>query len=313
MADKQKVLVIKLGALGDFVAELGAIQTMIGKFPGAEFTLMTHKSLLPIAKQMGVFSNYIIDNRESYWHIGTYYRIMKEIQKARFDCVLNFQVSSRTEGRYFPLMRWLSPVSFSWYRMSSGRTITRVKKTRPYSWGTSEVETFQYARKLTDLTFLHGENKHFDELPERFVTMIPGCSPGHPHKRWPAQSFAALAQRLAEHGIHSVIIGTKTEAEEIEYIAGSTPLAHNMLGKTSLLDIPDLAARALATVGNDTGPSHMTALSGTPMIGLFATRTKPCSIRGKQVTNIISPGPIDLITVDQVWATLLPYLGIEEK
>ncbi len=312
MGTNKKILVIKLGALGDFVAEIGVIQSMKERFPGAEFTLMTHKSLLPIARQMGMFSRFIIDNRQPYWHVREYFRVMREVVKERFDCVLNFQVSSRTEKNYFPVIRWLAPSSFSWYRMSKCSAV-HVKKSRRCSWGTAVEEPIEFSWVMTDLSFLHGENKHFDELPERFVTMIPGCSPGHPHKRWPASSFAALAERLAEHGIHSVIIGTKTEAEEMNYIASSTPFAHNMLGKTSLLDIPDLAARALATVGNDTGPSHMTALSGNPMIGLFATRTKPCSIRGKQVTNIISPGTIDLITVDQVWEALFPYLGLDAK
>ena len=141
--------------------------------------------------------------------------------------------------------------------------------------------------------------------------MIPGCSPGNPHKRWPAYRFAELARRLAEQGIHSVIIGTKAESAEIEEIAASTPLAHNMMGKTSILDIPDLAVRSLATVGNDTGPSHMTALSGTPMIALYAARTKPCSIHGKQVTNMVSPGTIDMITVDDVWEKLSPFLAVK--
>lgn len=202
------------------------------------------------------------------------------------------------------------PKSFSWARIRYN-TVTHVEKTKARTWGKAREEEYIFEPALTDLTFLHGENKHFHELPERFVTMIPGCSPGHPHKRWPSYRFAELAKRLAEHGIHSVVIGTKAEASEIEAIVSSCPMAVNMLNKTSLMDIPDLAQRALATVGNDTGPSHMTALSGTPMIALYATRTKPCSIKGKQAINMVSPGTIDQITVDDVWEKLEPFLKLK--
>lgn len=84
-------------------------------------------------------------------------------------------------------------------------------------------EPFHLERVLTDLSFMHGEGLHFDELPERYVMMIPGCSPSHPYKRWPVENFCALARRLAERGISSVVIGTRAEAAEVEAIAASSP------------------------------------------------------------------------------------------
>lgn len=310
----KKILVIKLGALGDFVVGIGQMMELKELYPDAEFTLMTHKSLVPIAKQMGMFSNYIIDNRLSYWNLKNMSRLLREVLVGEFDVVIDFQVSSRTEKRYYPILRWFMPKSFTWIRNSiKNPDQIHVEKKRACSWGVSRMEQFSLALTLTDLTFLHGENKHFDELPDKFVLFIPGCSPGNVHKRWPSGHFSELARRLAERGIHSVLVGTKDEAAEMTEIAESTPMVCNMMGKTSLLDIPDLAVRSLAAVGNNTGPSHMAALSGVPIIALYATRTKPCSIRGKQTINIVSPGTIDLITVDMVWEKLQPFIEAVEK
>lgn len=309
MSKKEKILIIKLGALGDFMVALGRIMAIREHYADAEITLMTHKSLVAIGKQTGC-DHFIIDNRVSYLNIKEQKRILDEVIAGDFDRVINLQPVKRTQKRYLPVFRWMMPHSFIWTDGYNGETID-VKKKRSWSWGTATTYTLPVVSKVTDLSFLHGENKHFDELPEKFVTLIPGCSPGHPHKRWPIEHFSELAQRLADKGIHSVIIGTKAEEQEIAAIAAATPMAVNMMNKTSIIDLPDLARRALASVGNDTGPSHITALSGQPMIALYATRKKPCSIKGPQAINIVSPGPIGEISVDTVMEALAPFINQE--
>lgn len=306
----KRILIIKLGALGDFVMLVGTMRRLKERYPDAEFTLQTHRSLVAIGQQMGMFSDFIIDNRAPYWNLRAQYNVLKQMWGKKFDLVINLQPNHCTNSYYYSMVRWFASSPFAWTSIFD-KTIKHINKKRAFCWGKQREEEGRLVEIVqTDLGFLHGENKHFHELPERFVTLIPGCSPKNAHKRWPAYRFVELARRLAEHNIHSVVLGTKSELAEIEEIVHATPFACNMCGKTSLLDIPDLARRSLAAVGNDTGPSHMTALSGQPMIALFATRTKPCSIRGKQVTNIISSGTIDLITVDDVWDKLSPYLGL---
>ena len=166
---------------------------------------------------------------------------------------------------------------------------------------------------VTDLSFLHGENKHFHELPEKFVVMIPGCSPTHPYKRWPVEYFAELSNRLAERGIRTVILGTAAEADTIDAIVSASASAVSMVNKTSLLDIPDLARKAVAIVGNDTGPTHMSSLSGSYTIAVYDKRTGHCVTRGPRSYNFVSPSTIDLITVDMVWEKLLPILEEAES
>ena len=303
----QKILVIKLGALGDFVLETGGMMEVRRRFPDAHITLMTNKAFLPIAKQAGIFSDYIIDNRVSWFNLKQQARLIKEVTGGGFEYIFDFQCVSRTEKKYFPVFRWLMPHSFTWVSARKGFA-WKVQKNGRYRFGKLTKEDYPFTLPVTDLSFLHGENKHFHELPERFVVLIPGCSPNHPHKRWPIPNYCEIVARLAARGIHSVVIGTKAEEAEITAITASSPMAMSMLNKTSLLDIPDLARRALATVGNDTGPSHMASLSGAPAIAVYDKRTAVGALRGPRSVNLISPSTIDLITPDMVWEKLEEFV-----
>ncbi|MBQ4613717.1 MAG: glycosyltransferase family 9 protein [Akkermansia sp.] len=304
----EKILIIKLGALGDFVLAIGSMQNIKAAHPNAEFTLMTGAPFVSIAKQMNMFSHYIIDNRESLLNIPYTLRLAKEVRAGDFDKVYDFQIVSRTKYRYFYAMRLLSRKSFIWHTGMKNVTEYHIEKKHPLSFGKCTKIPAKPCGKITDLSFLHGENKYFHELPERFVLFIPGCSPNHPHKRWPVGYFSELAARLAKRNISVVLIGTKTEEEEIKAIAEASPLAVNMINKTSLLDIPDLARLAIASVGNDTGPSHIASLSGMPTIAIYDNRTKQGALTGPRSINLVSPDTIDKITVDHVWEKLLPIL-----
>lgn len=307
--EKERVLIIKLGALGDFVISVGGMLSLRKKHPNARFTLMTGSLYVNIARHMGLFDDYIIDNRNSYWDFADKLRLARQLKKGKFDYIYDFQCTSRTENRYFTLIKHLYTKPFIWHdqRKALERVVTPRSCFLPSKVEMREATPLPVERDR--LEFMHAAPGLVESLPRPYVLMIPGCSPTHPHKRWPAASYGALAHRLAEHGIYTVAIGTRDEAAEVRCVAAASDKVVSLLNKISLADIPDLARHALAAVGNDTGPSHMAAVTGSPLIGLFATRTKKCSLQGRQTHNIISPGTIDLISPETVWDALLPFIG----
>ena len=307
----QRILIIKHGALGDVVLAMGTMKRLRELHPEAHITLMTMGMFVPMAEQLGVFDDFIVDNRLPYWKLGATWRAVRSIVKGNFDVVYDLQESSRTRKRYYPAVRFLLGHDMDWVACNSGERRKFIKK-KPFRRGKVERLPFRLERVLTDLSFMHGEGLHFDELPERYVMMIPGCSPNHPYKRWPVENFCALAKRLAARGVSSVVIGTRAEAAEVEAIAASSPLAVSFLGKSSLMDIPQMALRSLACVGNDTGPTHMCAYAGVPVTAIFCHRTRNSAITARCISNLISPGAIEEITVDQVWSALEPFLPPQE-
>lgn len=304
----ERILVIKHGALGDFIFSIGAMNAIRNMHPDAHITLMTMEMFSCIAEQIGSFNNILIDNRVSYWNLAANYRAIRGIITGKFDIVYDLQASSRTRKRYAPLVKLLSQYPCTWYTVYHAGSTQR--KT-VLEFGERNPVSVPY--RPTDLHMVRGKGEHFSELPEHYVMLIPGCSPNHPYKRWDAGNYCELAQRLAKIGIHSVVIGTKAEQKEIERISAASPMVVNFLGKNSLMDIPTMAARALACVGNDTGPTHMSSFCNTPVISLFSAVTRVSALFLEGVPGavpLVSPEKnINLITVDQVWQHLEPHLG----
>ena len=108
-------------------------------------------------------------------------------------------------------------------------------------------------------------------------------------------------RRLEGRGISAVLLGTESEAETIHKIESGFSHVVSMVGRTALEDIPQLARRALAVVGNDTGTSHMASLSGAFTLAIFDHRNERCVLRGPHSVNLVSEGVVELITPDEVW------------
>jgi heptosyltransferase-2 len=113
---------------------------------------------------------------------------------------------------------------------------------------------------------------------ETTVVMCPG-SINSRAKRWPAERFAALADRLAETNRRVVLIGSKDEldvANEVRSRMRTKPV--DLTGKTSLNQITGVIGIADLVVTNDTGPAHIAAALGRPTIVIFGP-TNPDTTR----------------------------------
>ena len=92
-----------------------------------------------------------------------------------------------------------------------------------------------------------------------------------PTKRWPAERFAQLADGLiARERMRIMIVGSGSEASQIEQMSRqmSQP-AINLAGETELLQLAALLRRANLLVSNDSGPMHLAAAVGTPVVAIF--------------------------------------------
>jgi len=114
---------------------------------------------------------------------------------------------------------------------------------------------------------------------ERVVVLHPGASCRS--KRWPAQRFAEVADRLAEQGIPKVVIAASAQDKACgELIAhearsGVTDLS----GDLSVGELAALLERASLLISNDSGPVHMAAAVGVPVIALFGRNQPGLSAR----------------------------------
>ncbi len=107
-----------------------------------------------------------------------------------------------------------------------------------------------------------------------FVILHPagGVNPGMrmPDKRWPAERFSALADRLANAGWRVLFSGTADDVPLCrQIVAKMESNAEIVAGKLSLGEFGALCRRAALFVGGDTGAMHVAVASGCPTVAIF--------------------------------------------
>ena len=107
----------------------------------------------------------------------------------------------------------------------------------------------------------------------RFALINPGAA--WPNKRWPPERFASLARRLADrHGLRSVVLWGPGERDLGEAVVAESSGAAVLSLPTRVGDLLAIARDAAVMVSGDTGPTHIAAAVGTPLVGIYGP-TRP--------------------------------------
>ena len=112
-----------------------------------------------------------------------------------------------------------------------------------------------------------------DRTGNRYAVLNPGAA--WPNKRWPPSRLGAVARALRDtHGLASLVLwGPGEEPLAAEVVAGADGAA-TLLPSTSIADMVALLRGAALMVSGDTGPMHIAAAVGTPVVGIFGP-TRP--------------------------------------
>ena len=172
-------------------------------------------------------------------------------------------------------------------------------------------------RPLPDVSALTG--------PPGYLVLHPGASV--PARRQSAPKAAELARALAEAGHRVLVTGSRSERELTARVAGRH--AVDLGGVTDLAGLASVLADAAVLVAPNTGPAHLAASVGTPVVSLFApvvpaarwapyrvptrvlgdqhapcqhTRARVCPVPGHPCLDSIRPGHV-LAAVDELMTT----------
>ncbi len=304
------ILIIKLGALGDFIQALGPMPEIRRRHCGDRLTLLTTRRYAELARQTGLFDNVLVDRRPRALELRGWLALRRTLRREHFDRVYDFQTSDRSNiyswlWRPGPLPEW------------SG---TAWRCSHPHAnFGRDRQHTMDRQAEQLLMAGIHPVSLRpwlpsAGTLPaalagRRFVMLIPGSSPRRPAKRWPADRYGALAQGLVRAGCLPAIVGVAGEHQIGRAICAVCPEAVDLVGRTDVAGLAALARAATLTIGNDTGATHVAAAGGNPVVVLFSSKSSPslCAPRGVAVRVLIEPDLADL-TVETVLAAGLAAL-----
>ncbi|MGE0257025.1 MAG: glycosyltransferase family 9 protein [Alphaproteobacteria bacterium] len=291
---RPRILVIKLGALGDVVQATGPFAAIRAHHPGAHITLLTTPPWADLLAMSGWFDAIDTGGRPRRFSRREWARLLGFLARNRFDRVYDLQTADRST-LYFYLSALLHPLSVPQWsgiaRLGSHRHADRARD----RLHTIERQAGQLAvagidavppPSLDFVTDAMAKGPADFGLAAPYALLAAGGAPHRPDKRWPLGNWTRLARALAARGVQPVLIGTKAEAQANATIAAFCPAARDLSGDTTLADLVRLARGALVAVGNDTGPMHLAAVAGCPCVVLYSSASDPalCAQRGPKVT-----------------------------
>lgn len=306
MTEKQNILVIRHGALGDVILTTGHFAAIRAHHPDAHITLLTTKPYAALLKDSPYFDAFVIDAKPKFWQFRKVRALKRFFREGQFTRVYDLQTSDRSTW-YYRLLPTPKP-EFSGLAKGASHRHNTPERTRLH---TLDRQNQQLAIAgiahcpPPDVSWLSGEGRGTRGKAgehKKYALLVPGGSAHRPEKRWPEAQYAELAAWLCGQGIQPVLIGTGAEAEVLEKIESgiqnregidSIPNSGfsilNLCNQTSFGDIAELARGAVCAVGNDTGPMHLIAAAGCPSVVLFNTRASNpdlCAPRGGHVSII---------------------------
>ncbi len=303
-----RILVIKLGALGDVIQALGPMRAIREHHPDAYITCMTTAPFLDLIAQSGFCDAVWEHRRPSNIDLMGWISQRLKFRAGKFRRVYDLQTSSRS-NRLYKLL-WPGPYP-EWSGNASGCSHPHANPARDLMH-TLERQAEQLADAgipATPPPSLDGLGEDISHLnvASPYCLVVPGGAAHRPDKRWPTDHYRDAIQRIITTGVTPVIVGTRSEGSLVREITAGIDGVMNLVDKTSLLSLVSLAKGARFAFGNDSGPMHVTAVAGVPSVVLYSHASDPalCAQRGPSVTILRKPS-LDQITVDEVMAALPP-------
>jgi heptosyltransferase-1 len=287
-----RLLIVRLGALGDVVHAIPVAAALRRAFPSARIDWLVsakHREILDLVPVID--RRLVINDRGEASGGASLLAAVRELRRSQYDVAIDLQgliksaLLARSSG---------APRVIGFSSRYSRERAARLFYTEAHDPGRGGLYDPRETRHVVDinlgvLTRL-GITAPAREFPiedvdsdaarsareltgGRYALLNPGAA--WPNKRWPAARLAVIATELrARHGLMSVVLwGPGEEALAAEVVAGANGAAI-LSAKTTIADLVALARRAALMVSGDTGPTHIAAALGTPIVGIYGP-TRP--------------------------------------
>jgi heptosyltransferase-3 len=302
--------VIRGGAIGDFVLTLPAIQALRYRFPQARFSLIGNPHILTLVQADVIFDHNSAQFAPLYTPIGALppatRSIFEEIDLLLAyavdpDRVLESRLNSLVKGQVIVYDPRPAPQSES--HIIDHLLVPLHHCGIPVPNSTPQIHELAIDRAYA----LHCRQSNPTFLP--LVVVHPGS--GGRHKCWPLNHFIKLIKYLAEHALQvALLLGPVEEALHQE-LKDSLPFSCPVLRPPGLAELAGLLESADLFIGNDSGPTHLSAALGTSTLALFGpTNPKIWGPRGSFVRILQAPaGNLKALEVDSVRRAVFEQLG----
>jgi lipopolysaccharide heptosyltransferase I len=285
-----RVLIVRLGALGDIVHAIPVAAALRRAHPSVRIDWLVsakHREILELVPVID--RRLVVKDRPGSG--PSLLGAIRELRRTRYDIALDLQgliksaVIARSSGagrvmgfssRYLrePLARLFytdvyDPGGEGIYAPSETRHVVEI------NLGILETLGIRAARPEFPIERVESAaaRQAAAATGGRYALLNPGAA--WPNKRWPPERLAAVATALRERrGLSSVVLWGPGERALADEVIARADGAAILSAQTSIGDVVELARGAAVMVSGDTGPTHLAAAVGTPIVGLYGP-TRP--------------------------------------
>ena len=305
ISKKKNILIIKHGALGDFILSFGPFKAIRNYHLNDHLVLLTTGKFKDFAEESNYFDEIIIDNRPSLWDVKKILKLAIFLRKKNFSRVYDLQTSQRSSF-YYNFFRLKNYVEWSGTAFGCSHPDRNSDRNKIHTIERHKIQLAEIGIKnikLSDLSWVKSTNNF--EINKPYLLLSPGASSHRPKKRWPENNYVEIAKKFIQKRITPIILGNSEDLEIGNFISMNTNGCINLVNKTTIQDLCFLAREAELSIGNDTGPMHVFSMSGCHSLVLFSddsnpTRCAPRSINKKKLVKIIQKKDLRNLAVDEV-------------
>jgi heptosyltransferase-2 len=305
-----RILVLRGGAIGDFIVTLPALQKLRARWPLAHIELVGYPHVAVLAHAAG-----LVDRVESLDKAGIarFFAARPAFTEAQRDYIRSFHfvvtylhdldgvVRANLAAAGAQQVLYGSPL------ITAGHAVEALLKPLEalalYAEGVEQPRLTLGPERLAwgrDWLAAHGLGA------QKILAVHPGS--GSPRKNWPLENFVAVVRQLPS-GVAPLLLLGEADAELVPPLAHKLPAVPRLTDCT-LLEVAAVLANCAAYVGNDSGITHLAAALGLPVVALFGpSNVEHWAPRGPRVTILQAPdGKTAELTVPAVAAAVFQTL-----
>lgn len=308
-----RILCIRLDHLGDVLMVRPAVQALRRRYPQAQIDVLIAAKIAPLFQDDPSFR---VISSDLDWYSSPsscgkqwaeFMRLLPALKGYHYDLGIDF----RGDIRNIFLMAWVGIPHRLSYGITGGGFLLTDKI--PFDEKLHQVElNFKLLEPLgipldpanLPLGYTEAQKKDFFDRcgfpwSNKKQCLVIHPSAGYPSKKWPGVKYKQLIEKILKARLASlIIIGTQKDKQDFPLDFQDSGDFIDLRGKTNMTDLPILFDHVEGYVGNDSGPAHLAAAQGLPLLVLFSGTNDsrvwhPWTNRIKLVTHSVPCSPCE--------------------
>ena len=278
----KNILLVRIDRIGDVILSLPMLPLLKRRYPNASISVLMRKYTRELVEQHSCVDEVLVYEHED--SVQSLWAILREIRKRHFDiAIIPYPRFRPALILFFAGIRIRVGSGYRWYSFLFNRRVFEHRK------DAKRHEAEYNINLLRPLGIEPGAEPEFEfsipqsacdrvdsllavdsvRVEDKFIILHPGS--GGSSRDWSGKNFSKLGNEVERRlGMKVIVTGGKGEEQLVQEItAGMTGSPLAIVAKFSLTELGALIRRAKVFISNSTGPMHIAAIVGTPVVAFF--------------------------------------------